>query len=67
MRYYFEEASHDSYTGMSTMIDGKILQYRLQEDGSPYLQDIVTGECYPIVYSFSIPDTDELMLFVTEV
>ena len=66
MRYYFEEVDHDSYTGFSTMQDGKKMQYQEVADGRTHLMDNETGEVYPIVYTLPIPDTD-LFLFVTEV
>lgn len=66
MRYYFETKSEDRYTGFITMHDGRVMQFKhvSHESEDAYLEDIATGEAYPIVKILGDGDTD---LYITEV
>jgi len=66
MRYYFEVLDEDRYTGVITMHGGRKMQFKhySHENEDAYLEDIKTGEIYPIVNILSDGDTD---LFICEV
>ena len=62
---YFEVAHYDRYTGFITMLDGRRMQFMhvSHDSEEAYLQDITTGEVYPIVRILGDGDTE---VFITE-
>jgi hypothetical protein len=66
MRYYFEVKSEDRYTGLITMLDNKVMEFKHCNcfEESACLMDTETGECYPILAILSDGDTT---VYVTEV
>ena len=67
MRYYFETKHQDRYTGLITMQDGRVMEYKHVRGPNglePYLMDTETGEVYPVVVVVSDGETE---IYVTEV
>jgi hypothetical protein len=67
MRYYFEAKYEDRYTGLITMYDGRVMEYRHTQGPTgpePYLMDVETGEAYPVVVVVTDGETE---IYVTEV